>query len=209
VYKRQDHETLEAALQVLGGEVNARIVESLVAAGARAIGLTGADGGVVTARPVDASLGAVGEVTSVDAKVLHDLGGAGFIPVLATVVPGQTAGGDPCGFLNVNADAAVAPIAEAFQADAVLFLSDVAAVLENGRPVPFLDAAASSQLEASGTLSGGMIPKVEAALAACEALPSALVKIASGTLENAVVEALQGETGTRFVMQVEDAKHGV
>ncbi|MEM8710419.1 MAG: acetylglutamate kinase, partial [Planctomycetota bacterium] len=187
-----DEATLAAAVQVLAGEVNAALVTALSAASVAAIGMTGADAGLMKARRLDASLGAVGEVESVSAAVLDRLSHAGFVPVVATLAPelpetsgssaagSATAGSGGSSLLNVNADAAVAPIAAAYDADAVLFLSDVAAVLngpvlESAEPLESLSPASAKELEASGALGGGMIPKVDAALAAVNALPNALV----------------------------------
>ncbi len=192
-----DAATARAAVQVLGGEVNAALVSSLAAFSLRSIGLTGADGGLITARAIDPALGAVGEVVAVDADVLADLTRLQFLPVIATVTP-DPADPEGTGFLNVNADAAVAPIAAAWKADAVLFLSDVGSVLDGTSRVETLDAGSAAAMESDGTLQGGMIPKVEAALAAAHALPDALVKIASGSVQGAVIAALGSGTGTAF-----------
>ncbi|QDV09222.1 Acetylglutamate kinase [Planctomycetes bacterium Poly30] len=193
-----DPETALAAVQVLGGEVNAALVSALAKASVRSIGLTCADANLASARVLDPALGAVGEIVAVDASVLEDLAAARFVPVIATVAPDEA---DALGtsFLNVNADAAVAPIAGAWGADAVLFLSDVASVLDGDQPVLTLDAAGAARLEARGVLKGGMIPKVEAALSAAAALPGTLVKIASGNATQALVAALGSGAGTSFI----------
>ncbi len=202
-----DPETARAAVCVLGGEVNAALVSSLTAASVRSIGLTCADGGLATARVLDPALGSVGELVSVDPTVIEDLASAGFVPVIATLAsdPREPLGGS---FLNVNADAAVAPIAAAWGADAVLFLSDVAGVLCGGKHVASLDQAGAVHLESTGTLTGGMIPKVEAAIAATEALPRALVKIASGQTPGSIVAALQSSCGTALVAGQGELIHG-
>lgn len=192
-----DPDTARAAVCVLGGEVNAALVSSLTAAAVRAIGLTCADGGLARARTIDPALGAVGELVAVDSAVIEDLTSAGFVPVIATLAtdPSEPLGGR---FLNVNADAAVAPLAAAWGADVVLFLSDVAGVNGDEGPVPRLDATGAAHLESIGVLMGGMIPKVEAALAAAAALPNALVKIASGATPGAISAALRSDGGTAF-----------
>ncbi|MFT5731552.1 MAG: acetylglutamate kinase [Planctomycetota bacterium] len=202
-----DPETAVAAVQVLGGEVNAALVSALAAASVRSIGLTCADGGLASARVLDPALGSVGEITSVDASVLVDLTAARFVPVIATVAPDEA---DALGarFLNVNADAAVAPIARAWGAEAVLFLSDVAAVLDGDRTVTSLSPEGAARLEKRGVLQGGMIPKVEAALAAAIALPSTLVKIASGNAANALISALSSGSGTAITGPEIEAAHG-
>lgn len=202
-----DPETARAAVCVLGGEVNAALVSSLTVASVRGIGLTCADGGLASARAIDPALGAVGEIVAVDATVIEDLVSAGFVPVVATLAtdPAEPLGGS---FLNVNADAAVAPLAEAWGADAVLFLSDVAGVRCGESHVTSLDATSAAHLESTGVLQGGMIPKVEAALAASAALPSALVKIASGSTPGAIAAALSSDCGTAFVGAKGELIHG-
>ncbi|MEM1449762.1 MAG: acetylglutamate kinase [Planctomycetota bacterium] len=200
-----DDATARAVLQVLGGEVNSMLVAALQAAGVDAIGVTGADGALFAAQPVDADLGRVGAVESVTPDVLARLGGAGFVPVVATVTP---APGETDVFLNVNADAAVAPIAAAWGADAVLFLSDVAHVLDGGARVPALDRAAAQALETSGAVTGGMVPKVDAALDAAEALPRATVKIASGSTPDCIAAGLDADLGTLVTATPQEARHG-
>ena len=202
-----DPETARAAVCVLGGEVNAALVSSLGAASVRGIGLTCADGGLASARAIDPALGAVGEIVSVRPDVIEDLTSVGFVPVVATLAsdPAEPLGGS---FLNVNADAAVAPLAAAWGADAVLFLSDVVGVRNGEDHVSKLDPASAAVLESKGVLQGGMIPKVEAALAASKALPSALVKIASGSTKGAIVAALNSSCGTAFVGAEGELIHG-
>ena len=200
-------ETARAAVCVLGGEVNAALVSSLTAASVRSIGLTCADGGLAAARVIDPALGAVGEIVSVDSTVIEDLVSVGFVPVIATLAadPGEPLGGS---FLNINADAAVAPLAAAWGADTVLFLSDVEGVRCGGSHVSSLDAASAAEIESSGDLQGGMIPKVEAALAAAVALPRALVKIASGREPSSISAALSSDSGTAFTWTQGGFVHG-
>lgn len=183
--------TAKAAVQVLGGEVNADLVAALVHAGVRAVGLTGADAGLMTVKPLDPALGCVGEVECVSAAVLRDLASAGFVSIIATVAPHRE-----FGFLNVNADSAVAPIAAAFDAHDVLFLSDVPCVRGADGALESLSESEATKLEAEGVLAGGMIPKVDAALAAAKALPQSRVKIASGVTSQPVQSALSADVGT-------------
>ena len=199
-----DDGTARAVLQVLGGEVNAGLVAALEAAGVRAVGLTGADGGLFRAGVVDPALGHVGAVDAVDPEVLEALGAAGYVPVVATVTPRP---GDTEVFLNVNADMAVAPIAAAWGASAVLFLSDVPHVRHGEARIPSLDGADAASLEAEGVIAGGMIPKVEAAVAAAEALPGATVKIAAGDVADPVAAALSPEHGTLVTSSAPEVHH--
>lgn len=212
-----DDATARAVLQVLGGEVNAMVVAALQRAGVAAIGLTGADGGLFDAEPVDPLLGRVGAVTRVDASVLDRLRYAGFVPVVATVTPApeENPGSDTGVFLNVNADAAVAPLAAAWSADIVLFLSDVPHVLNGDERIESIDRASCTNLEASGVIAGGMIPKVEAAINAASALPEAVVKIAAASGVDPIAAALQPSHGTIFFdrmqsvsARTQDVSHG-
>jgi len=198
-----DRATAEVVLQVLAGEVNKKLVQVLGAAGVRAVGLTGADGGLFSAaphRPRGADLGYVGEVHQVDPTVARTLLAAGFTPVVATVAPlGAKVRAARDAFYNINADQVVGPLAAALECTAVLFLTDVPAVFDEGRtPVRHLDPAGCDRLHASGALSGGMLPKVEAALGAAFALHDGVVKIAPAAGRNAILEALTDDVGTTF-----------
>ncbi len=206
-----DAATAEAVQLALAGGVNKTLVQALVAAGLPAVGLCGADGGLIAARRVrgvdpsgaEVDLGYVGEPAEVRGALIETLLAGGFLPVIATVAPEAGAPGD-APLLNINADQAAGPLARACAAQAVLFLTDVPAVLDaDGRPLADLDPARSAELEAAGVISGGMLPKVAAALAAVDAAPAARVVIApgrgaDGSGRGAVLDALEGRTGTRF-----------
>lgn len=207
-----DAQTAEAAVMVLGGLVNRQLVAALEDAGVPAAGLTGADGSTFTAAkhvPEGVDLGFVGEVAEVDAGLVETLLARGFTPVLATIAPpARAARGDRPGlrqaFYNVNADMAAGPLARAFAADALLFLTDVPAVLdERGRPIRVLTPARCEELLAAGVLRGGMIPKVRAALAALAGHPTCLVKIAPAAGHDPIRDALAEDAGTLF--HVEDS----
>ncbi|TDJ65714.1 MAG: acetylglutamate kinase [Planctomycetota bacterium] len=197
-----DAETAEVVLMVLGGAVNRRLVASLVAGGVPSIGLSGADGGLFGARkyaPDGVDLGFVGEIASTEPRILSALTSQGFVPVIATVAPlDASEQGDDSHFYNINADQAAAPLARAFRADALLFLTDVPGVLRDGALVPVLDPALGAELEAHGVIAGGMLPKVAAAFAAARENPDAVVKIAPAGAPNAVLAALADDVGTRF-----------
>src|SRR5690606_25556752 len=159
-----DAETADVVLMTLGGLVNRQLVAALQAHGVPAVGLTGADGLTFTAarhavRGED--LGYVGTVHEVRPGLVETLLARGFGPVIGTIAPldpGQDAPGDR--FYNVNADHACGPLARAFGAGAVLFLSDVPGVLDGGRRIERLTAARCAELRAAGTIAAGMIPKV-------------------------------------------------
>lgn len=200
-----DDETARAVLQVLGGEVNATLVAALQGTGVDAIGVTGADGGLFAAAIVDPALGHVGAVSTVDGAVIERLVSAGFAPVVATVTP---AANETDVFLNVNADMAVAPLAAAWGADAILFLSDVPHVKNGDDRVPSIDPDLAAALEADGVVAGGMIPKVEAALEAAKVLPGATVKIATGSGPDPLAAALDVANGTAVTAQKEEIGRG-
>ena len=208
-----DAATAGAVLQVLGGEVGRKLAAALVAAGVPALSLTGADGGLFCGRPLEhpaGDLGFVGEIESVDVSVIERLIAVGFVPSIASVCPSpgtaSSNDGDDQPFLNINADHAVAPIAAAWKADAVLFLSDVPGVLDAQRKTQSdIFPAGADALVREGIIAGGMLPKVDAALAAARANPDALIKIASAENADAVLCALQPHVGTQFHAEVSRA----
>jgi acetylglutamate kinase len=159
-----DAATLDVVRMVLAGKVNGDLVRLLVSLGGRAIGLSGIDGGLLHARQIAADLGYVGAVTMVDAGVITALSAAGFIPVIAPI-----ALGDDDTVLNVNADDAAADLARGLSATKLLYLSDVPGVLDaQGRLLSELTNHEVRALIDQGVISGGMIPKAEAALRALE-----------------------------------------
>lgn len=197
-----DQATAEAALMVLGGSVNRGLVRSLELAGVAAVGLTGADGSVYSAKPhkpdgVD--LGWVGSIVGVQSKLIDHLLAGGYVPVLATVAP--RAGVDAEPFFNINADMGAGPLCRALGCDALVFLTDVPGVLnKSGQLCPELDPVQCEQLTREGVLSGGMLPKVRAALAALQENPGAHIRIAPAAGADSVLAALKGQSGTGFVL---------
>lgn len=173
-----DAETARIAEMVLAGSINKEIVSWISAAGGKAIGISGKDAGLVTARKVERTeadnaqgierhvdLGFVGEPVSVDASVLTTLSDQGFIPVIAPIALG--ADGHT---YNINADTMAGAIAGALGASRFFLLTDVPGVLSKDKDLlTDLDAAKIATLKADGTISGGMIPKVETCVAAVEA----------------------------------------
>ena len=157
---------LDIVRMLLSGTVNKRIVAQLQSAGARAVGISGEDGGLLTAQVGDPSFGRVGHKVSCDASVLETLSSHGWMPVISPLARDResaTGAG-----LNVNGDDAAAAIAAAVGADELLFLADVDGVLENERLVPLLDAAGVDDLVARGVAQGGMRAKLEAARGALD-----------------------------------------
>jgi acetylglutamate kinase len=203
-----DEATADVALQVLAGEVNKTLVQCLVEHGVPAVGLCGADGGIsgrgtFTAErhaPGGVDLGYVGAVHRVDPHLPELLLASGYVPCLATLAPLENdLPGARDRLYNINADHAAAPLASALGCDALLFLTDVPGVLDADRIViPALDAMSCRALQSAGVLSGGMLPKVDAALRGAAELPDGLVKIAPAAGPDAVLRALRDDVGTRF-----------
>jgi len=157
---------------VLAGPVNRQVVTALRAAGLDAVGLSGVDGGLLTARPGAASLGHVGEIADVRVALLESFLLAGLTPVIAPVAPlARTAGaaGDAGSPLNVNADDAAGAIAGALRALELLLVSDVPGVVVDGAVQPALDADDVETLIELGAAADGMAAKLRAATAALRA----------------------------------------
>jgi acetylglutamate kinase len=198
-----DAPTLEVVEMVLAGSINKQIVGYINAAGGKAIGLCGKDGNMVVAkkatrRVVDpdsniekvVDLGFVGEPDKVDTTVLNTVLGRELIPVLAPVCAGADGGS-----FNVNADTFAGAIAGALKAKRFLLLTDVPGVLDkNKKLIEKLSAGEVRGLIADGTISGGMIPKVETCLYALEQGVEGVV-ILDGKVPHAVLLELFTDHG--------------
>jgi acetylglutamate kinase len=159
-----DRDTMEVVEMVLAGTVNKQLVAAINAAGGFAIGLSGKDGGLIRARKLtrNGDLGFVGEPERIEVRVLTALRQSGIIPVIAPV--GIGADGET---YNINSDTVAGAVAAAVKAKRFLLLTDVPGVLDADKClIPELTAAEARRLIADGTISGGMIPKVETCLEA-------------------------------------------
>ncbi|MFA6032385.1 MAG: acetylglutamate kinase [Myxococcota bacterium] len=158
-------ETMDAALMALCGSVNKRLVADFIAAGVSAVGICGGDGATVRAKKFmhpTVDYGFVGTVTSVDTGLVNLLLGGGRLPVVACIA----LGGDGS-YYNINADSMAAAMAGALKADRLVFLTDVGGVLDAGGAVmPSLDPAEIARLIDAKVISGGMLPKMRACVAA-------------------------------------------
>jgi len=155
-------EVAEAVQMVLCGPVRSRLVAALRAAGLEAVGISGADGGLLEARITDADLGRVGEVVRVAPALLESLIAGGFTPVVAPVCADQT------GPLNVNADEAATALALALAVKELLFISDVPGVLVDGVPQASLVAREVEGRIAAGDVKDGMAVKLRCAVRALQ-----------------------------------------
>jgi acetylglutamate kinase len=165
-----DAAMVEVVEMVLAGTVNKQVAGLINRSGALAVGISGKDGGLIRARKLRRTkkdpdsnieqvldLGFVGEPSFIDTRVIHALTGAGLIPVIAPVGTGED--GET---YNINADTAAGAIAGALNATRLLMLTDVPGVLNRQKQLmPDLSLARIHELIADGTISGGMIPKVE------------------------------------------------
>ena len=200
-----DKATVEIVEMVLAGSINKQIVGFINAAGGRAIGLCGKDGNMVTAtkvtrvhdpalnQEVDLDLGFVGDPSKVDTTVLDQVLGRELIPVLAPVCQG--ADGET---YNVNADTFAGAIAGALKAKRLLFLTDVPGVLDkNKQLINELSVSQIRALIADGTITGGMIPKVETCIYAIEQGVEGVVILDGKTPHAVLIELLtDGGAGT-------------
>ena len=191
-----DADSLRVVVAVLAGLVNKELVATLHRLGGRAVGLSGVDGGLLRARPMDESLGYVGEIGKVDIRVLGSIMADGFVPVVAPTALWWE-GDSPTGkLLNVNADIAAGAIAAAFPASRLVFLTDVPGVQDgDGKVIATLSHSEASSLTREGVISGGMIPKIEACVSAgrrgCDSI------VVDGRKQHALLTAVEsGNVGT-------------
>lgn len=190
-----DKATVDIVEMVLAGSINAEIVTAINRAGGFAVGLSGKDGNLIKCRKLrrtkkdpDSSietvldLGFVGEVTDVNTHVLEQFEQSDVIPVIAPI--GYGADGET---FNINADNAAGAVASALHASRLLMLTDVAGVLDKqGNLIPEMTVEQARRLMTDGTISGGMIPKIETCLHAVESGVEAAV-IMDGRVPNAVL----------------------
>jgi acetylglutamate kinase len=198
-----DRATVEIVEMVLAGSINKQIVEMINREGEWAIGLCGKDGNMVyaekatkTVRDPDSNiervldLGFVGEPVEVDRTLLDLLARSEMIPVIAPVAPGRDGH-----TYNINADTFAGAIAGAMDAERLLFLTDVPGVLDKDKQlIPELTIAQARALIADGTISGGMIPKVETCIEALDRGVKAVV-IVNGRVQHAVLLELMTNHG--------------
>lgn len=186
-----DKATVQVVEMVLCGLVNKRIVQAIMDAGGRAVGISGKDDDLMVCEADDPELGYVGKPVEMNVQVLRDLYNAGIIPVVAPVGTGMA---DNETF-NVNGDTAAGAIAGALQADRLLLMTDVAGVKNAaGEVMTQITPDDVRSMIADGTISGGMIPKTETALQAIEQGTRA-VTILDGRIPNAALLELFTDHG--------------
>ena len=178
-------EAMRIVEMVLSGEINKEIVALLNSQGAKAVGISGKDANFMEAISRDrGDFGYTGDISHIDTTLLDNMIEDNFVPVIAPIASGGTAGHP--GY-NINADLAASKIASSINARKILFLTDTPGVLDkNGKLIRTLDLKETEDLKADGTIHGGMVPKVDACL---EAVRSGVKKahIIDGRLEHSLL----------------------
>jgi acetylglutamate kinase len=198
-----DEPTMDVVEMVLGGKVNKAIVAQINRQGGRAVGLSGKDGGLIQAKkmtivyqetvdkpPEIIDPGLVGEVTQINPLIIDTLAKQGFIPIIAPVGSGEA--GET---FNLNADLVASRVAVALSAGRLIYLTDVDGVLDpEGGLISSIGAKTIKKMVEEGTISGGMIPKIEYAL---EALRGGVQKvpIINGKRRHAILLELFTDSG--------------
>ncbi len=187
-----DEETVEIAQMVLAGKINKDLVRLLEGKGGRAIGLSGMDGGMLRAEMKNPDLGYVGKITRVDVSPIRDMLDKGYIPVVSTL------GYDMDSHVyNINADTAAAEIAAEIGAERLFMMTDIAGILRDRNDpsslIPYLSVKAAEELFEDGTISGGMIPKVECCLHALRRGVKRVVIIDGRVPHSIILETLTDE----------------
>ena len=198
-----DKETMDVVEMVLGGQVNKEIVSLLNSHGAKAVGLTGKDGALISAKKMQFShqseemnapeiidIGHVGEVTNIDTSVIDMLIHGDFIPVIAPIGLGKD--GES---YNINADLVAGKLAEELNAEKLILLTNIRGLLDkNGKLLTGLSIKKVDELIADGTIHGGMLPKIRCALEAVQNNVCS-AHIIDGRIEHAVMLELFTDEG--------------
>lgn len=172
-----DEPTMDVVEMVLVGKVNKEIVAQISQQGGKAVGLSGKDGGLILSRklhlvrpkaedkpPEIIDIGMVGEVVAVNSDIIHTLEGGGAIPIIAPVGVGES--GET---YNINADWVASKIAVALNAIKLILLTDVEGIMdESGSLISSIEVGVVKEMLEAGTISGGMIPKIQCAVEALE-----------------------------------------
>ncbi|MCC6917589.1 MAG: acetylglutamate kinase [Alphaproteobacteria bacterium] len=204
-----DRHAIDVVEMVLSGSINKALVSAINSAGGRAVGLSGKDGNLIVAKKLnrvkrDSSgnverlidLGFVGEPDSINPEVLETIMNSDLIPVVAPIGVGKN--GET---YNINADTVAGAVAGALNADRLLFLTDVPGVMDReGRVIPSLTISEAQSLIRDGTISGGMIPKVQTCIDALKAGVEAVV-ILDGRIPHVLLIELFTEHGAGTLLR--------
>jgi len=180
-----DQETIRVVQATLAGEINPDIVRMLSGQGIRSVGVTGIDGGLFTARQRDPDLGFVGEVTDVDPDLIEGMLERGMVPVVAPLARGEDGN-----VYNLNADTAAGALARALGARKLIYLTDVEGLYrdlgDQNSLIQKMSVAELRELLDGGTISSGMLPKLESCI---DALDNGVAQahILDGRMQHAVL----------------------
>lgn len=194
-----DEQVMEVVEMVLSGNINKEITVLLNEHGAKALGITGKDAGLLKAiAKANGKYGLVGDIVGVDNTVIQNLIEEKFIPVIAPIASGETIGHS--GY-NINADLAASKIAASLNAEKIIFMTDIPGVLDKDKKL--LETLTEDQiniLKNDGTINGGMIPKVDACI---EAIDNGVKKahIIDGRVEHALLLEVFTSNGVGTVIK--------
>ena len=201
-----DGETVEIVQMVLAGKINKCLVNLLGTKGGKAMGISGIDARLIEASVKDERLGFVGKITAVNVKPIIDLLENGYIPVVSTI------GCDKQGNVyNVNADTAAAYIAGAMQAERLITMTDIAGILKDkddpSSLIPCIDIKEAVELFDDGTISGGMIPKVECCIDAIHRGVRKVIIMDGRVPHSLLIETLTDEGAGTMVIEDKQNEH--
>ncbi len=196
-----DAETAEIVQMVLAGKINKSLVNLLGTKGGKAMGISGIDAGIIRAEIKDERLGFVGNITKVNVEPIVNLLDNDYIPVVSTVACDKKGN-----VYNVNADTAAAYIAGALGAERLISMTDIAGILKDKDDpttlIPCIDVKEAKALFSDGTISGGMIPKVECCLEAIEKGVKKVIIMDGRVPHSLLIETLTDEgAGTMVIKQ--------
>jgi acetylglutamate kinase len=202
-----DKETVDIVQMVLAGKVNKTLVNLLEMKGGKAMGISGMDGGLITAKMRDPELGYVGSITDVNAEPIFDLLEKGYIPVVSTL------GCDRAGnTYNINGDTAAAFLAGALDAERLIMMTDIAGILRDKDDPSTLIAEVTVgeavELYKEGVISGGMIPKVDCCI---EAINRGVKKviIMDGRVPHSILMETLTDEGAGTMVRGDEAKEEI
>lgn len=186
-----DDSTLEVVIAILAGLINKQLVAIIESLGGQAMGLSGIDGRLIEAQVKDKNLGYAGDIIKINPEPLISIVANGYIPIIAPVSL-RVSSGEEEGemFLNVNGDSAAGEIATAINAERLIFLTDIIGICDaSGKLIPHLTPGEAGSLVASGIISEGMIPKVEACMRAHSTV--AITRIINGRIPHALLAEIE------------------
>ncbi len=200
-----DRETAEIVQMVLSGKINKNLVNLLGSKGGKAIGVSGVDAHIIEACVKDERLGFVGEITSVNVQPIIDMLEHGYIPVVSTV------GCDKDGNIyNINADTAAAYIAGGMKAERLISMTDIAGILKDKDDpdslIPNITINEAYKLFEDGTVSGGMIPKVQCCIDAIHKGVEKVIIMDGRVPHSLLIELLTDEGAGTMVTEDEDER---